>query len=109
MVKDFLKQAQRNGKNLIREFLTAENSLFHLFKLDVLETKNFLCVVVCNGSTLHLSNLHLHNVLEETTPDQIIELSLKTRMCSLELYYVVIQIINVVRDVIPNWCGSSSF
>lgn len=67
MVKNFLKQSERFVEYHITKLWASKHSIFHLFQFDVLETKDFLGVVVCNSRTLHPSDFHLHDVFEETT------------------------------------------
>lgn len=57
---------------------------------------------------LHLTNLHLHNVLEETSANQVIELALIRLELSSILANLVVQEVNVISDVVAHRCRRSS-
>merc|ERR1719469_836296 len=91
-IEHFLNQGNRVGKHEVGESFAAEYSLG---------------VVVCNGCALHLTNLHLHDVFEETSTDEIVKLTLITAVHSFAFDYLIIQVINVAHNVVAEW-GSSS-
>ena len=106
-IEHFLNQGNRVGKHEVGESFAAENSVFHVLEAYILEAEYFLGVVVCNGCALHLTNLHLHDVFEETSTDQIVKLTLITAVHSFAFDYLIIQVINVAHNVVAEW-GSSS-
>ncbi len=65
--------------------------------------------MIRDSRTLHLTNLHLHNVLQKASSNQVIKLSLETRVCALELNNIVVKVIYVVFDIIPDWRSGSRF
>ena len=77
VIKNFLEKPKRLIENDVAELGASEDTILHLFKLDVLEAEHFLRVVIGDGCALHPSNLHLHDVLQEATANQIIELTLE--------------------------------
>lgn len=100
MIEDALKQSKRLVENDIAELRASENTIFHLFQFDILEAKDFLCVVICNCCTLHSSNLHLHYVLQEATTDKVKELSFKARVLAFAFNYAVVEEVYIVADVV---------
>ena len=57
--------------------------------------------MISNCRSLHPTDLHLHDVLEKATADQVIELSLERAMLALALVNVIVQKVDIIRDVIP--------
>ena len=57
--------------------------------------------MVGNCSTLHPTNFHLHYILKKASSNKIIEFSLERRVMASELDYLVVKIINIVFDLVP--------
>ena len=77
VVEALLQDSQCTLKNYVTELLAPKNPLLHFLKLYILEAKDALRVVVSDGCSLHLTNLHLHYVFKETTTDEVIVLPLE--------------------------------
>jgi hypothetical protein len=58
--------------------------------------------MVSDSGTLHLPNLHLHDVLKEASSDQVIKLSFIAAMLSLILANLIVQVVDVVRKIVPH-------
>lgn len=58
--------------------------------------------MVSNGSSLHLSNLHLHNVFEETSSNQIVKLTFVAGVLSFVFAHLIVQIVDVVRQIVSH-------
>ena len=63
--------------------------------------------MVGNRSTLHLSNLHLHDVLQKSTSNQVVVLALKGRVQPFKLHDAVVEVVNVIKNIVTKW-GSRS-
>ena len=83
-VEDLLDHAQTWVEDDIAELWTAENTLLHVFKRNVLEAEDLLCIVVSDGGALHSADFHLHYVLQKATPNKIIVLALKWAVIAFE-------------------------
>ena len=62
VVQDFLKNCQAASEDDVGKLTAAKNPPLHVFKLDVLKSKDLLCVMVSNCCSLHLADFHLHDV-----------------------------------------------
>jgi len=109
VIKDLLKHRQRTLKHNIRELWAAKDSAFHILQFNVFKPKNLLSIVVGNCSALHLTNLHLHDILQEATSDKVIEFSLITWMLALKFANFIIKIIDVVANFISHYRSRSCF
>jgi hypothetical protein len=65
--------------------------------------------MISNGCSLHLPNLHLHDVLEEASSDKIVELSLVAAMLSFVFAHLIVKVVDIVRKIVPHHARSSRF
>lgn len=107
-VENLLYHAQTGVENDVAKLWTPENAFLHVVERYVLKAENFLSVVVRDCSSLHPSNLHLHDVLEEAASYEIIVLSLKRTVLALKSDYLIVEIINVVLNLVTDRGSSSS-
>ena len=62
VVQDFLENGQAASEDNVGKLTAAKNPPLHVFKLDILKSKNLLCVMISNCCSLHLADFHLHDV-----------------------------------------------
>jgi len=89
-VQNLFEKTKTWVKNYVWKLWAPKNPFFHVVQFDIFETKDLLGVVVGYRSPLHSPYLHLHNVLQESTPDKIVELTLERTVLPLELNDAVV-------------------